>query len=390
MSPNIKQNNEDPKTKHLSKLTHERLTTDKSLIINPPKDIPTKYSTDMHKFEKDKTWFHVMNHLEPHNVRRNKILKAHPEIKELYKKDTSSMYYTFTIVTFQFFMCYIIKTYCHSWWLWLLLTYNISAVANHSLFVLMHDITHFTCFKSIYKNQLLGIVSNLSQFFPNAVSFGRYHRDHHTYLGDEIYDPDIPTLMEIRTFKSPMRKLLFMFILPIFYAFRPYVKNPKIQTKMEILNIIAVVLVDIIIYITCGGKACLYLIFGTLWGLSIHPVGAHVIAEHYEFNKGQETYSYYGFINYLNFNLGYHVEHHDFPMISWRKLPLLRKIAPEFYEPLPKIDSYVKLMYKYIFETDLGPWSRVARVESNIVEDEEDKQNKDIACVDNPDNKKLN
>lgn len=337
------------------------LLKENSLLIDIPKEKPTKPSTDMSHFEKDKSNFHVMTHLEPHDVRRKKILEAHPEIEKLFEKDSASFYYTILLNLLQLVNITIIKYYVDDFRVLLLYTYLIGAVINHGLFVLMHDITHFTCFKNRILNQFLAILTNIPQGVPSAISFGRYHRDHHTYLGDQIDDPDIPVLMEIKTFRNPLTKCLFLIILPFFYSLRPYFKKPKLQNKMEIINLITIFTTDYLVWRFFGFYSFFYLIVGTLWGLSIHPVAAHILAEHYEFNKSQDTYSYYGILNKINFNIGYHIEHHDFPNIPWRKLPELRKIAPEYYDNLPQVDSYVKIMFKYIFDSDIGPWSRIIR-----------------------------
>lgn len=80
------------------------------------------------------------------------------------------------------------------------------------------------------------------------------------------------------------------------------------------------------------------------------------------FLKGHETYSYYGPLNWITFNVGYHMEHHDFPSIPGCNLPLVRKIAPEYYDHLPQHHSWVKVLWDFVFDDSLGPFARVKRV----------------------------
>ena len=119
---------------------------------------------------------------------------------------------------------------------------------------------------------------------------------------------------------------------------------------------------DLLMVKLFGFSAFLYFLASTFMAGSLHPMAGHFIAEHYTIDGGKtETYSYYGWLNNLAYNVGYHNEHHDFPNIPWTKLPELRKIAPEFYEDLPKCESWVGIMVKYILDDNIGPHCRVKR-----------------------------
>ena len=84
------------------------------------------------------------------------------------------------------------------------------------------------------------------------------------------------------------------------------------------------------------------------------------------FEKGYETYSYYGPWNYLTWNVGYHVEHHDFPYIPGSRLPEVKRIASEFYDDLPQHDSWSSVIWEFLFNPSCGPYGRIKREYDDI------------------------
>src|SRR4249919_1720013 len=85
--------------------------------------------------------------------------------------------------------------------------------------------------------------------------------------------------------------------------------------------------------------------------------------EHYPYDFDQATFSYYGPINLVALNMGYHNEHHDLPSIPWNNLPKLRAMAPEFYNNLKYHSSWSRLLFQFIFDRRYSLYSRVERTE---------------------------
>ncbi len=141
--------------------------------------------------------------------------------------------------------------------------------------------------------------------------------------GEDCLDPDVPSEWEGYLFRNPFTKTIWMILQPLFYAFRPFFKRPKTPCRLEFINFgVQLVFNAAVIYFS-GIKGYLYLIIGSLITMGLHPLAGHFISEHYLFEEGHETYSYRGAYNYIGFNVGYHMEHHDFPNIPGHKLPLV-------------------------------------------------------------------
>jgi len=277
-------------------------------------------------------------------------------------KEPLTLWLTFGLVCVQVFTLYQIQA--APWPLVVLLTYVVSGTVSHSLNLSVHELSHNLCFESLSTNKLLALFANIGTGFPSAITFQRYHVEHHQFQGVDGKDVDIPSDLEVRVFTNSFLKLCWVCMQPLFYAFRPLLTKPKSPTPWEGLNWLITISWDIVILYFLGGKSLFYLLVGTLLGAGLHPCAGHFIAEHYQFMKNQETYSYYGICNWLNFNVGYHNEHHDFPRVPWSRLPKVRSIASEFYQ-MPHHTSYVYVIFKYITDPTVGPFSRIKRKEKS-------------------------
>jgi sphingolipid 4-desaturase/C4-monooxygenase len=105
-------------------------------------------------------------------------------------------------------------------------------------------------------------------------------------MGDPVHDTDLPTAWEIKTFNRPWKKLIFVFLHPVFYMIRPFVMAPKPISFLELLNLLVIGTSNYCIYRFIGPYALLYLALAGYMSMGLHPMAMHTIAEHYEFVKG--------------------------------------------------------------------------------------------------------
>jgi len=308
-----------------------------------------------------RTDFEWVEHRHPHTERREKILKKYPEIKKLFGPDPRFKWEVSACVVTQIIMCFVIKD--SSWGIIFLAAYFFGGCINHSLTLAIHEISHNMAFGYAYPaaNKMFGIWANFPIGVPMSVAFKKYHVEHHRNQGVDLLDTDVPTKVEAQLFCTTFGKIIWLILQPLFYVIRPVLTYPLPVSTWEIVNIVSQLIFDAIIYMLCGYRAVVYLIGGTIVTMGLHPMAAHFIAEHYMFEKGFETYSYYGTFNWFTFNVGYHNEHHDFPAIPYTRLPEVRRIASEFYDTIPYHTSWWKVLYHFVFDPTIGPYARVKR-----------------------------
>ncbi|KAI5448066.1 sphingolipid delta(4)-desaturase DES1-like [Lathyrus oleraceus] len=296
---------------------------------------------------------------EPHASRRRQILSKYPQIKDLFGPDYSALFKISVVVLLQLGTAILLKD--AGWLKILLVAYFFGSFLNHNLFLAIHELSHNLAFSSPVCNRWLGIFANLPIGVPMSVTFQKYHLEHHRFQGVDGVDMDVPSLTEARVVTNIFAKTIWVFLQLFFYAFRPLFLKPKPLGLWEFMNFSIQIALDVSMVYFWSWKSLAYLILATFVGGGMHPMAGHFISEHYVFKPEQETYSYYGPLNLLTWHVGYHNEHHDFPRIPGHKLHKVKEIAPEYYDSLSSYKSWSQVIYMYIMDSTVGPYSRMKR-----------------------------
>lgn len=356
----------------MSESIKHRTSQETYKFTTPPADAPMEILNQ----------FYWTSDAEPHAARRKLILAKYPQVTKLTGHEPKTKWIASLVVVLQFAVAYYLRNTAIFSWKFVTLAYVIGATSNQACFLVIHELSHNLLFKKPIHNKLFAIFANLPIGIPYSASFQPYHQLHHKFMGDENLDTDLPTKYEGIILSNVLGKVFFAICQILFYALRPMFITQIKFTQIHLLNIVVQVLVDIAMVKLWGGRALAYFIMSSFLAGSLHPCAGHFIAEHYVLNhlnkprkdidyKGlgynideglpEETYSYYGPLNRLTWNVGYHNEHHDFPFIAWSKLPQLKEIASEFYDPLPQVESWVGVLWWFCFDDINTLWNRVKR-----------------------------
>ncbi|KAG5995943.1 hypothetical protein E4U43_002943 [Claviceps pusilla] len=313
---------------------------------------------------------------EPHRTRRLAIIKAHPEITKLCGPEPLTKYVVVGVVALQVALAYLLRStpfWSLKFWA---VAYVFGATANQNLFLAIHEISHNLAFRSALANRLFAIVANLPIAVPYSAAFRPYHLTHHKSLGVDGLDTDLPTAFEALFLDSILGKAFFCTFQIFFYALRPMAVYRVPFTWVHLVNLAVQLSFDAAVLHFASWNSLLYLLLSSFLAGSLHPLAGHFIAEHYVYETVTptqkdpnnmvpvpETFSYYGPLNWFTYNVGLHNEHHDFPAIPWTRLPAVYEMAKEFYEPLPRHESWVSAIWRFILDEKVGLNCRVKRKE---------------------------
>ena len=272
-----------------------------------------------------------------HRSRRAAILSACPEVENLFGASFGTAWLALGAMTLQFSLAIAARNV--PWWAIVVLAYGLGGFAMHCLNCVIHECCHNLVFRRPTANKAFGIFASLPGLIPSAVSFRHYHLLHHGHFGVRGMDADIAPAWEAHLVgNTRWRKLIWVLLLPLTYCVvHPlHVKKRLPLDGWLLANVAAIVPVWIAIFWAAGWSGIAYLLFSSYLSVGPHPAGAHILQEHIAFDGGNGKSSYYGPINWIAVNLGYHLEHHDLPNIPGWRLPRVRVLVPQFYD-----DHYV-------------------------------------------------
>jgi len=317
-----------------------------------------------------------------HRERARKMLQAYPAIKTLMGHTPSTAIWCVLFASAQIAVATAMAE--QPIWLLVLVAYVVGSWININLFMLAHECNHGLVFGRPFWDRWLFTLTSLPMFLPAHHAWWIEHHVHHNDLGAKK-----DFIKRRRTFFLMTRHLtpllipyaLFMLVMQVVRStigLMVYLgslvlgrtqPSPLALTILAdehlisgyrrhhlsawaVLFPLAALTLLVTLGLLAGWQSVLYLLLSqTFLTGFLHPLMFGMILSNSHFHGHahyQPSSSYYGWLNWITFNFGYHTEHHDLMSIPWSRLPRLREIAPEFYDCLSETRSYTALTWQFI------------------------------------------
>ncbi len=292
---------------------------------------------------------------EPHSSRRRALLTVHPEIARLQGPEWRSKYMCVALLVVpQLYLSTVVPSM--RWSCLLPVWYGLGCTMTQSLFLAIHELSHNLFFTLPRHNRLFSMIVNLPIGVPFAVAFRTYHIRHHTCQGRLGVDGDVPTEWECRLLARHWSlRLVWLSLQIVAYAVRPLLVTERLPLSRDLIaNWVVQLFFNLLWVQWFGWGSYVYLVSCVLGAGSLHPCAGHFVSEHYGFgttrdaSSPQETFSYYGPLNLLTWNVGYHNEHHDFPFVPWSRLPHLSALLSAHYHSLQICPSWSGCLIRFV------------------------------------------
>ncbi len=336
-----------------------------------------------------------------HRERAKRMIKAHPEIKELFGNTPSTALWCLLFATMQIVLA-IAVSQVSIWW-GLLVAYVFGSWININLFMLAHEANHNLVFKKTIWNRWLFTLTTIPMFMSGHHTWWVEHHVHHNDLGAKkdfikrrrsvllltkqrvlvftkgwihtlfswfstpLFQPYSLVMLTTQAARSCLGLLVYLCELPFRRKLEPSNRAVAILADAHLVSgyerygikgwavVYPLLSLSVTVAIVLVGdwKSAVYLLFSQVFMTGfLHPTMFGMILSNSHFHghsNYQPSASYYGWYNRLTFNFGLHTEHHDIAGIPWSRLPQLRKIAPEAYDDLVKTRSYYLLALQFVF-----------------------------------------
>jgi len=319
-----------------------------------------------------------------HRDRAKRMLRAHPEMKELFGRAPSTAVWCLLFTGLQLGLAAAMTS--TNVWVLLAVAWLVGAWINVVLFQLAHECNHCLVFKKPSANRLLFTVTSLPMFLSGHHTWWVEHLVHHNDLGAKkdfitrrrtfflisrlsspLFVPYSLIMLVMQVLRSAAGLLLYVFdllcgrIKPSRFTLAVLADEHLVSGYEKDRISLFAVYYPLLNLAVCGAlfwwggwKPVAYLLMSQAFMTGfLHPFMLGIVLAISHFH-GHERYqpsasNYNWLFNFLTFNVGYHVEHHDIAGIPWFRLPKMRRIAPEFYDDLGEIRSYTWLAMKFVF-----------------------------------------